>query len=794
MVTATKKALNSIVEKRQTVAGAPKSSDRTGLSNIVWLWIVSRCWSGASFDALALFKPSHDGTPQELAREVYHRLQARFAAQAMWEREWLILFASFLFSTVWLAILAAGPDAAKALSFIGIPFLLAWFAGLFFPQIFFFGIYKKEHREEAVGIVKRSFLRAVDVNAPDDLQDPWVHGWLTSEGRPLSAEIAASDAEKVVTDTRTGYFLLAYLALGMALFLPFVAVAFIPALAVIRLIFDLSPLTERMKELKQAEAVEGVTFASAGGIEWGRQAERARAEQIAEALRSDDRKVVSFGKATGILGARGDFFASSEALPFCLSLRDLQTHLLVLGGTGSGKTSGVLRPLAVQVADWPDVGMLVMDGKGSLPKELEGLAGMTLLDPANQDVRVSLVDGVDPSQIAATILDILGGGTSDRFWSDSAMTLVRHSASLARASEMLTGKHEGDRMWSLEGIKRACLEPLVRKDLLSAFDASHRAQDPDLDVAIRFFDGEWTDDPDNRTNASIKATARSWFEAILSHGDLRRWASVRPSQATVKITDVLKGGRFGLLVPSYRYGDGAALVTALLKSQLYAEIKKRAESDKLAPGETPVFFLIDEAQEVATREDAVMLTIGRSLELAVVGATQTVEGVHEKLGQSAQKWLATFGNVIALPSRSRHTEDYVSERIGVSWRPSVTQAQGLPIRTSIQATALSGVNGAAPRQLHVRQHGGITDAPGGLMKTIQKGMARLFGQEPDIQRQSASMIGPSPIIAPSETSSLLAEPNTALAACVRARVPRRDVIRLNPIYGKVSSPSEPEME
>jgi hypothetical protein len=88
---------------------------------------------------------------------------------------------------------------------------------------------------------------------------------------------------------------------------------------------------------------------------------------------------------------RGDPFAPSGQREFKISLLDLQQHLLVFGGTGSGKTSGVLRPLVSQIASWDGVGLVVLDGKGSLPVELAKLPGMQLVQPGK--VTLCLVAG-----------------------------------------------------------------------------------------------------------------------------------------------------------------------------------------------------------------------------------------------------------------------------------------------------------------------------------------------------------------------------------------------------------------
>ena len=209
----------------------------------------------------------------------------------------------------------------------------------------------------------------------------------------------------------------------------------------------------------------------------------------------------------------------------------------------------------------------------------------------------------------------------------------------------------------------------------------------------------------------------------------------------------------------------------------------------MLPGETPVVFIIDEVQEVATDEDATMLAIGRSLRLSVVAATQTVEGVVEKLGeQVSRKWLAIFGGVIALPGRSTQTDLFISERCGMSWRPSIDQVNGMPLRTAVLAEMVSGALAAGRTQPTALRYSDVPKlgAPG-LPKWMHT-MAQMWqnlrtGMAQDASKAvPGSALGVRPIAQAGEISALLSEPDTALAVITRARVLRRDVIRLKPMY------------
>jgi hypothetical protein len=212
-------------------------------------------------------------------------------------------------------------------------------------------------------------------------------------------------------------------------------------------------------------------------------------------------------------------------------------------------------------------------------------------------------------------------------------------------------------------------------------------------------------------------------------------------------------------------------------------LKERAEKGWLG-GATPVVFLIDEAQEVATDDDATMLAIGRSLGLAMVAATQTIEGVEEKLTKPvADKWLNVYGNVIALPGRSFRTDEFVTKRLGKSWGAKVERVEGLTVRDAMRSETLTGALAASRTQESMRRWIG----PGMYgMSSARRGrftnqLSRLLGAEGASER-SQCHVGVHELVEASEVATLLAEPNTALVVGYRARVPRRDVVRLSPVY------------
>jgi len=738
------------------------------------------CWSGQPIDSFIMNLVSHDGSTENIARQVYHRLAGRLASITAYERQWMVLFGAVLLAFIGFAEPFGRMDGnARIAAGAGI-FAMALLGGALMVPFFMRGVCAKGG-DEARQVVERIFIRHFDADTPPDLKDPWRHGWLTADGRPVAAEISEADARAVPLQDRAFWWLpsLGAVACGFAACAGWGAsgsgVVFI--ILLVKFFLDQHPAAQREAELRLCEGVEGTAFVAAGAIAWANQLEAARAKQL-EKAKEDKSPLFRIGATTGILAARGDPFAPSKDLPFALSLKDLQMHLLVFGGTGSGKTSGILRPLIYDAAKIEGLGMVVMDGKGALPGELKRLGeSFQVINPA--ETVVSLVAGVEPGDVVDTLVQILGGQSHDRFWSDSAAGLLRHAAILAHAV--------GEGEWSLMQAVDLAVREGAAAEAAKLVEAEGRSLE--LAEAIAYLTVEFPSMED-KLQKGIIAQARSWIGVLTAHRDILKWANARPKESQLDIAEALKGERIGLLVPAHRYGVAGAAVSALLKARLYAKLKDRADDPEWAKKDkaTPLLLVVDEAQEVATADDASMLAIGRSLGLAMVAATQTVEGVIARLDeQQANKWLSIFGGLVVLAGRSRRTDELVCERLGSAWLMRTEQVNGTPVRDAIHASVLVGPLAASVKQPFFGSHmgkGGKKMAQAMVARATQ-GVAIAFqkawkGEQP--QNPAQVKLGVAPLLDPAEVSSLLARPDSALVVATRARVVRRDVVMLSPIY------------
>jgi len=79
----------------------------------------------------------------------------------------------------------------------------------------------------------------------------------------------------------------------------------------------------------------------------------------------------------------------------------------------------------------------------------------------------------------------------------------------------------------------------------------------------------------------------------------------------------------------------------------------------------------------------------------------------------------------------------------------------------------------------------ITLGEGGRMRDLLRAINPFQLSRQTLQGQQErphSRVQPAPIVLPDEVTELVVEPDTALAILTRARVPRRDVMKLTPVY------------
>ncbi len=178
--------MNQETWKTITDHGAkPITIDGAGLHNWFWKFV--------PVDPLVFSTPAHDGSTVQIARQVYHRMLARMVAESAHGMQTGLIAAAWVL-TVLLGEKLTFKGGAGFGNFLG---LAAFGAFLFFVVPVLMRIAcSGASTDEAKGVLGRTFFRDLPDTTPADLRDDLQQSWLTTNGRPLSSEIAAEMAAR----------------------------------------------------------------------------------------------------------------------------------------------------------------------------------------------------------------------------------------------------------------------------------------------------------------------------------------------------------------------------------------------------------------------------------------------------------------------------------------------------------------------------------------------------------------------------------------------------------------------
>lgn len=384
--------------------------------------------------------------------------------------------------------------------------------------------------------------------------------------------------------------------------------------------------------------------------------ERIKQAQAAEADKSG---FIAYGIALGIFTKYGDGYAPDVGLEVGQSPKDLMTHKHVFGKTGSGKSFNEMEQTAFGWILNDAGGSLMLDGKGVLPADIlgryVGLPNVLLIVPG---VRLALMEGLAPEEVMTAISDLAGAGTakqeqsadSEQFFNSSAKTLLL-AVNLALKAMVELGKlaEEREWVWTLENVdilktllkdKNDDAEAILKAietnigmlpEDLGCGDGLERL--PMLRTALLYFPHKlWTMPSDTR--GSVVSVLDTWIDPLMRSPELRPWACTEHGEDP---TICLRGGHVGMSLPEFQYGEAGKLCQNLIRHRVMSGVRRRQKKNWQESGQTPVLFLVDEAQEMVGIEDRKFLAVARSHGGACVYATQNVEAYTSRMGEPAAK-------------------------------------------------------------------------------------------------------------------------------------------------------------
>lgn len=388
------------------------------------------------------------------------------------------------------------------------------------------------------------------------------------------------------------------------------------------------------------------------------------------------------------------------ALGFSLC-EDLSRHAFVFGGTGSGKTSGWMKPLARAWKEHDMGGGLYLDAKaGALPMELHAAGLIDLLvRPGSADgVKLNLMASMDPAFFAKAIADVFTKDQKGSVFNDAARGYVFTAAMLVAfaADKKIAGAE-----LTFGYLNTFRSNHAERERVLNLIISDH--EDAIMaDSALRTAFDHWaTSYPSlpNETRGSVDFTLDTFFMEVVANQTI---ASTVCAGGEDIAELICRGKRVGIVM-SEADGMGGLVVLALIKAAVFARMKKRAQDpDWRAKGERDVLVMVDECASLIDDLDAHAASVMRSLGVRMAYCCQSYDQVVAKLGGTSQANLfldnfKTIGTLSATGAGDKSvavgTYAYVEGRLGKLWRldKDNTTIEAVSLDKGVQKTRSSGL-------------------------------------------------------------------------------------------------------
>lgn len=418
--------------------------------------------------------------------------------------------------------------------------------------------------------------------------------------------------------------------------------------------------------------------------------DRARDSQLAEVKRTCASPLLHIGTADGLLESRGLISAYEKGSDVELSLDDASQHILVLGGTGEGKTRNVLRPLIKQLKELDGCTTFVMDDKSLLWRELDQKTATIIGADAGQKV-VDLLDGVPPFRLERMLLSACGGKDSkDSFWSEIAANYIRCIAELCSVyAETDAGaeacEQAGCKAYSFVMIYKLATSSTARKKAID--DTMAAVENKSINTAELGIDEAWWsaleylqndfEDLAKETRTSILANVTNMIAGFASNDRIRStFGCGGHGCETVTMREIVraKSGQFGVALDALRDGSAARISLIFIKALLMNEARLYELDDPNCSSVRKLFLIVDECQGIVTASkdgysDSTFWNVARSAGICGVYATQNMAALKVAMGnEQTVNFIGCFRTKIFLKAEDADIYKLCDDILGTTLR------------------------------------------------------------------------------------------------------------------------------
>ncbi|TBH28174.1 hypothetical protein ELG63_36415 [Rhizobium leguminosarum] len=423
---------------------------------------------------------------------------------------------------------------------------------------------------------------------------------------------------------------------------------------------------------------------------------------VSAATRKDTKSLILLGKATGIMRNRGNSRSPLEDQMMCLDEESLGKHVLILGQSGTRKTTYIVTPLFKRIintdfASGRIMGAYVTDGKGVLHKALRPLVpahkGVTVVGVDEGQFGVDLIAGLDPQMAAAIMfrmakqLDKRG----DDFWSSGASESFYQCAVIAQvldrdavALDIMLKEYEA-RPYSLYGIYKICIDRDLMKDVIKVtrgiFSRDFKEDGSEYSellkkakLACRELETGYLEIA-KETADGFMVNVKRVFQASFRHDEVKRrfFCGTYPKEKLVEIEEALNGGVVMIAISPNTENEAGLLAAMWMKSRLMSQALWRQKYRPDLIEKYSCCMIADEYQSLITHSedddatDTKFWNVGRSTNLFLIAATQSIAAIEMMVKETAAKNLMNnFATKIVLKTDEDDTIEYYTKMMSQS--------------------------------------------------------------------------------------------------------------------------------
>lgn len=472
------------------------------------------------------------------------------------------------------------------------------------------------------------------------------------------------------------------------------------------------------EEMLRAETVESV-------VRWKKRIDvrknswKGYRNQIAQANR-DKSPLIKLGDGTGTMLFRGALAGYLPGQDVALSMDDTHQNILILGGTGSGKTFSVITPIIAQTIKNIKAGttldangnritqaIFATCGKGVLWQDVQELANKNemecrIIGCKDGQYGVDLFGGLEPHIVSSTLNAIMsqvsGNRSSDPFWMQMACQIVDAATRIARAWEVTEGgieyvKKTRERIYSPVGVyalARSVREPdglLYRaiEDITTAYEEDPESIavfcTPDLWSACELLRKDMPNFP-GETLGSFLSNVTNMMNGFTSLHALRKSFGGCSGSNIIDISTVFKDGSITAVdLSQNEWGDAGRICNIFVKTRIYHMAASRQLKDNTIGKREKLLFVMDECQDLMTAggggySETTFLNKSRSTGMSFLCGTQTLAAMYQAFGEAAggqttKNLVDQFRTKIFLAAEGQETIGYMQELAGTAMRSTV---------------------------------------------------------------------------------------------------------------------------